>query len=119
MTTLYHYTDAGHADLIVQTDLVVPGKDIGLHSPLAWFTDLDVPHREALGLTSHILPYDRTERRFRVTDGEWVKPWVELRKLMPRKYVAMLEGAPGALLMHWWVAARPVPVVPDSREVEG
>lgn len=116
MTTLFHYTDAGHAEQIESTGFVVPGKEIGLHSPLSWFTDLDHPHRDALGLTSHILPYDRTGRRFRVVDGEWVKPWHTIRKLMPVKYVVNIEAAPGAMLMHWWVAARPVPVVADYLE---
>lgn len=116
MSTLYHYTDAGHAAQIESSGFVVPGKDIGLHSPLSWFTDLDHPHRDALGLTSNILPYDRTTHRFRVEDAEWVKPWHSIRQLMPDRYVARLESAPGELLMHWWVAARAVPVVPDYLE---
>lgn len=116
MSTLYHYTNAESAEKITAAGFVVPGKDIGLHAPLSWFTDLDVPHKNALSLTSNILPYDRTTHRFRVTDDEWVKPWVGIRKLMPAKYVRHIESTPGVLIVHWWVAARPVPVVLDQRE---
>lgn len=118
MTVLYHYTDPGHADSIVADGLVRPGNEVGLTLPLSWFTDMADPDRDALGLTSQILPYDRTARRFRVTDDEHVKPWHQIRKLLPARYVSQLEAAPGVLLMHWWVAAIPIPVVPDPREGE-
>ncbi len=78
---------------------------------LAWFTDLDVPHREALGLTSLILSCDRTEHRFKVTQAVDVRWWPRFaRELGPREREP-LESAAGAMPGHWYVADVSVPVV--------
>ncbi|MFC0673511.1 hypothetical protein [Brachybacterium hainanense] len=116
--TLYHYTHPEAAEKIAASGLVLPGRDVGMISPLSWFTDMEIPDRNALGLTMHFLTIDRTARRFRVVDDTWVKPWRDLRRKFPPRYLDQLEASPGALLMHWWVAARPIPVVPDPRPEE-
>ena len=47
---------------------------LGLPS-LVWLTDMEVPDREALGLTSHSLECDRTAYRLRVVETGPVEPW--------------------------------------------
>lgn len=80
----------------------------------AWFTDLDVPIRDALGLTSTILACDRTRCRFRVTDASTVTPWVQAaaRRTPWGQY---LEQTDGARPMHWYVSTEPVPVIEAPR----
>ena len=120
--SLYHFTcDHGYAD-IIRDGHVKPLFDIlggmegdGPAAPpsgsFAWFTDLDTPNRDALGLTSRILSCDRTAYRFEVTDETQVARWLDMRRLLPALWP--LELAPGAMPAHWWIASEPVPVVPS------
>lgn len=104
MTVLYHYTCHDHGEIgIRESGLIKPGRD-----GLVWMTDLDVPVREALGLTSYSLRCDRTAVRFEVTDNGYTQPWVRARRGLDPRFVADLEAAPGIMLMHWWVSGRPV-----------
>lgn len=113
--TLWHYTCDCSADLIEADGLVKPISMLvadTLSVPwahLAWFTDLDVPFVDALGLTRKSIDCDRTEYRFRVTDESNVTRWAKLRRRLP--YAFALESAEGAMPMHWWVSELPVPVV--------
>lgn len=73
-----------------------------------WLTDLDVPVRGALGLTSNLLACDRTECRYVVDDpDDTVLAWTELRRSAPRDWVEALEAAPGVMPRHWWLATGP------------
>jgi hypothetical protein len=103
MTALYHYTCSHRLPGILKAGLVKPNPVTGW----AWFTDLDVPVRDALGLTSDMLGCDRTEHRLTVLDGGPV-PYVSIRRQLPRLMREGLESSPGALLMHWWVSPQPV-----------
>ena len=67
-----------------------------------WLTDLDVPFRDALGLTSNILDCDRTEFQLRLSDPSHAKPWTEVRRDYPELW--NLERAYGAQPMHWYVS---------------
>lgn len=107
--TLWHFTcDDGHKQI---TDTLRPNRGI------VWLTDLNMPIRDALGLTSHMLGCDRAAHRYRVTDDSACVKWVDsrLRHLIgpAREHTLELESAPGARPMHWWVAEVPVPVVYD------
>jgi hypothetical protein len=107
---LYHYTCGHFAPGIVETGLVLPSPI----TKMSWFTDLDTPIPEVLGLTSHLLPCDRTAFRFRLlaphdTNGE-VVPYHEIRHFLDPITREGLETAPGALLMHWWTSELPVGV---------
>lgn len=112
--SLYHFTcDHGHRKI---DGFVIPAtfldqRLIGTPGEYAWFTDLGIPIREALGLTSTILDCDRTAHRYRVVDDSAVAPWVEARRTYT--WGADLERAPGARPMHWFVATEPVAVVYD------
>jgi len=112
--SLWHYTcDHGHERI---DGLVVPGaslttRQIDGPGVLAWFTDLDAPIRDALGLTSQILACDRTAHRYRVTDAREVVPWVQVRRLW--SWASEIEQAPRVMPRHWYVAAVSVPVVYD------
>lgn len=97
---LYHFTcDHGRAGL----------EDRGVLRPwshgLVWLTDLDVPLREPLGLTSNMLSCDRTKHRYRVTDDSHCHWWIG----HPRRDRSI--EIDGTRPMHWWVSEEPVPVV--------
>ena len=117
--TLYHYTCSHAAPGIIERGRVLPLSDLysGAGVPpwglFAWFTDLDTPHREGLGLTSSLLACDRTAHRFEVTDTTEVERWVNVHWYYP--WGSELESAPGAMPMHWWVATEPVPVKAATR----
>lgn len=126
---LYHYTDDKGHELIGDDGEIVPlglllDKKQARYLPmwgremlaLVWLTDLDVPHKEALGLTSYTLDADRTAHRYRVTGGRSV-PWLSIRRLFDPRMVNHLESATGALPAHWYVAVAPVPVVYAPRLV--
>lgn len=108
MTELYHYTCSHALPGIMKDRVVWPNPVTGW----AWFTDLEVPVREGLGLTSDVLDCDRTEHRFKVLGGGPV-PYVSIRRTLPPLMREGLESSPGALLMHWWVSPEPVRVVPS------
>jgi len=113
--TLYHYTcDHGRRG-IGGRGVLRPHLQPWLEGPYVWLTDLEVPMREALGLTSHALRCDRTVHRYRVTDETHARRWMLVRQTLLQPAVHALETAPGAMPMHWWVSAEPVPVVLDPR----
>jgi hypothetical protein len=109
---LWHYTcDHGHAaieDVVVPACWQRPDLD-GTPGTYAWFTDLAEPIRDALGLTSNMLDCDRTAHRYRVLDASPIVPWVRVRRSWP-SWVDLLESAPGARPMHWFVSPGPVDV---------
>jgi hypothetical protein len=122
---LYHYTCDHGQRALLKTGLVLPLRQ---HSPdaaaqlrpewqcmagLAWFTDLDWPFREALGLTSLITPCDRTRYRWQVVNQAGVQAWLisEHRQRWPQ--LRRLEREPNVLPRHWFVASGPVAVVFD------
>lgn len=110
--TLYHYTCGHRAPMIRQDQHIRPGNDLGTlkvpWSAFGWFTDMAVPVRDALGLTSYCLDCDRTEYRFTVL-GEPAElvPWVSVRREYD-DWGRLLESAPGARPRHWWVSPLPV-----------
>lgn len=120
--TLYHYTCTDHgAPGIERTGLVYPGAHLQQQHPspstraaaFAWLTDLDTPERAPLGLTSKYLTCDRTERRYTIHPADvatHVLPWMDVRNELPWQLVQALEGAPGAMPRHWFVANQPVRV---------
>lgn len=118
--SLYHYTcDHGRQALGDQGDVLsrfdqarhrgsrLPMDQLALHS---WFTDLDRPLEQPLGLTSQILDCDRTAHRYEVTDPADVHRYIDIRRTLGHPLCAALESAPGAMPMHWYVAVSPVPV---------
>lgn len=113
---LFHYTcrDHGFAGIgtsgfVIPPALRHPDRDV---DPLAWFTDLTRPNRDALGLTMHTTTCDRTTYRYRVTDTAQISRWTDVRRSHP--LAALLEGVPGARPAHWFVAVDSVPVVLDQ-----
>lgn len=108
MSVLYHYTcDHGHEAI---TDTLRPN---GWPLQVVWLTDLDLPMRDALGLTSHSLSCDRTAHRYRVTDANTAAPWSTYRRTIDPLVAHALESTPGVKPMHWWVSVAPVPVAYD------
>jgi hypothetical protein len=102
---LFHYTCAHGRQRIGRRGYLLPGLDGFL-----WMTDLDVPVREALGLTSKLLDCDRTQFRYAasVDEGGGVIPYLDYRHLLDPVRREGIEAAPGVLIRHWFVAARPV-----------
>ncbi|WP_350351904.1 hypothetical protein ABS642_00895 [Microbacterium sp. A8/3-1] len=77
-----------------------------------WLTDLEVPNRDGLGLTSRILSCDRTSHRFEVTRPHGVLHWNDAkREHFPRAQIEALEATPGAMPMHWYVSGLPQEVI--------
>lgn len=106
MKTLYHYTCA-HSINGIRADSYLRGNRHPLlpdSGQLVWMTDLDVPDVLALGLTSYSLACDRTEYRV-VADADAAVRWPVFARRMSSGMRAPLERCPGALPMHWWVAA--------------
>jgi hypothetical protein len=101
---LYHYSCRHGADAIHRDGgLLRPHQHPWLPEPLLWLTDLDVPHREGLGLTSITLHCDRTEFRFAVdtTTAIW---WPQYAHRINRSVRAQFDAAAGAMPAHWWVS---------------
>lgn len=109
--TLWHYTCThGHAGISHDQGLLRPGRllvDDPDAGTFVWLTDLDAPAAEPLGLTRDLAPCDRTEHRWRVQAPQALR-WVKLRRWLPAPYVQALEGARGAMPMHWWVSLDPI-----------
>lgn len=110
---LYHYTCAHSAPGIAKDRWLRPNPHPLMPGagPLVHLTDLDQPNRHGLGLTSRILRCDRTQFRVTVVTADAVH-WPVFARTIPRSVREELEGVPGALPMHWWVACgMPVPVL--------
>lgn len=119
--TLYHYTCSCSEAEIRRTGLLLPGRALGADPAeiprewawqldVIWLTDLDIPHRVALGLTMEIIACDRTEYRCVVGDAPAVVPWHRFaRRLSSRQRTGLETGC--RLPMHWWVSTEPVPVL--------
>jgi hypothetical protein len=103
LTELYHYTCHERHMLIGDEGWLKPSPT----TLLLWATDLDVPMREALGLTSQVLECDRGEYRYKIVDTEKFVPWMAVRKNFRPEFVETLEHVDGVMPRHWWVAARP------------
>jgi hypothetical protein len=111
---LYHYTCDHRVAAIRDSRWLMPHKQVQFpHKPLLiWLTDMEVPDRFGLGLTSYSLGCDRTH--FRVTasaiDHE-VTHWPAYARGLAGAARRVVEAADGVLPMHWWVAEVPLPVV--------
>lgn len=101
--TLWHYTCDHGLLKIGARGWLKPGADSWL-----WLTDLDVPHRDALGLSSVLIECDRTAHRYRVEPGHDAHPFVRMQHAFdPVRWQALLD-VPGGLVRHWYVSAVPV-----------
>lgn len=111
MTELIHLTCRHGAARVTLAGAVIPQPQVVLgQMKLAWFTHVPNARQEALGLTSHTLKCNRTERRFRVLEPEKVFRWNDIRAVLPRDGVLMLESARGTRPEWWWVSQEPVAV---------
>ncbi|GJF06709.1 hypothetical protein [Pseudonocardia sp. D17] len=116
MIDLWHYTCGDHgAPGIAATRCLLPNRHPWLPYPLVWLTDLDVPMRGPLGLTSNTLGCDRTQYRVRVA-GDGAVPWSRYRRVIGRHLAYPFESTPGAMPRHWWVSTQRVPILSDPEE---
>lgn len=103
---LYHYTcDHGMKGIRRYNGVIRPNPSFV--PSLVWLTDLDVPDRLALGLTSVILDCDRTQHQFRVDGSQpGIEPWTSWCRETgrTRQFRERFEGTPGARPGHWWVS---------------
>jgi len=109
MSWLYHYTCDHGMTGIQQSDMWLKPNPAALWR-LVWLTDLDVPDRDALGLTSHLLDCDRTRHRLRIkkdTAISWWPHWCRAEGIT-RAQRDGLELAPGARPRHWYVTPWPI-----------
>lgn len=124
--TFYHYTcDHGRvalgttgtvrtvADWAPDTAAKMPPKHAWM-TKVSWFTDLDIPDRRGLGLTSTRLECDRMAWRYTATDPTHLQPWLAVaRRHAPRRDAADLRNGKGRRPAHWFVSTLPVPVELD------
>lgn len=117
--SLYHYT-CRHSLAKMKPD---PYGYVTLQplSPggLLWLTDLDVPIRDALGLTNYIIDCDRAEYKLELLDLTTVQRWVDVRRQHSDLWT--LERSPGAMPMHWFVSTSPerAKLVPSRSDYRG
>lgn len=123
--TLYHYTCAHGRAALGKSGTVLPIREWNRRAArrvrpdrraiteISWFTDLDGPGAEALGLTRHASTCDRTAFRYRVRDEDagLVVPWVGCA--WRQGWMLLLERADGALPRHWFVSPVGVRVTLD------
>jgi len=98
---LWHYTCWHSRRQIGRSGVLHPGLD-----GLLWATDLPVPDRAGLGLTSHLLGCDRAEYRYRIdTPDRFARVDVFYLTASPyhRVWLEILANAPDARPQHWWV----------------
>ena len=124
LPTLYHYTCDHGRDGIDACGYVKPGcylsdqpSKMPWPSRFAWFTDLSVPIKGALGLTSNFTTCDRTAHRYRVLAADDIEQWTDRRRALAPEQRDWLELAPGARPRHWYVTTSRVAVEYDPLEV--
>jgi hypothetical protein len=110
---LFHFTCDHGAEGIRESGVIqIHRAPFELAPAVLWLTDLEVPNRNGLGLTSKILSCDRTAHRFEVKNPRAVFHWNEAKRLyFPREQVEALESTPGAMPMHWYVSGIPQEVI--------
>ena len=109
MRDLYHYC-CGHSLTSIRLDgWLQPHPHHLLCESVVWLTDLEQPHRDALGLTSHTLRCDRTEYRLTVHTGDAVW-WPTYARRLDMGVRRQFEFTFGAMPAHWWVSTRPLKV---------
>jgi hypothetical protein len=114
---LYHYCCSHSLKGIRRDGFLKPHRQVALGDvELVWLTDLEVPDRLALGLTSRRLHCDRTKHRVEV-DAEAIH-WPRYARQLPLELRRPLELATGARPMHWYVSEHSVPVAPGPEEQE-
>jgi hypothetical protein len=106
---LYHYTCGSHGRTGIEaTQVVRPWPQPLLRTSLCWFTDLELPIRYALGLTSHTLCCNRTEFRVSVdTKGTPIMPWWHWCHNTVDPVIRDIYEDTG-MPMHWWVSEQPI-----------
>lgn len=112
--TFYHYACSHAVDGIRADGMVVPQNHAAMPH-VSWFTDLEPPIKEALGLTNEFTACNKTEYKFAVV--EEAEPLISFwphfartRRIHP-EFRQALESAPGAMPAHWFVSTHPVRVV--------
>lgn len=109
---LYHYTCQHIAEYINRDGFLKANEHPWLPEagPIVWLTDMRHPQVAALGLTSRFISCDRTAVRYIVEcDAE---PWREFadRVGIAAEAREVLESR--SKPHRWFVATKPVPVVP-------
>lgn len=115
MSALYHYTCYhGNAAIAEDGGIIKPGPD-----GMVWLTDLRVPIRDALGLTSVYITCDRIAFRWAIDPipetVEWWPRWLRHATPAWRKWGRLIEMAPGVRPAHWYVSTIPVEGVQHER----
>jgi hypothetical protein len=110
----FHYACNHAVDAIRRDGMVIP-QDRAALPGISWFTDLEPPIKEALGLTNEFTACNKTEYKFTVlpADEPLITFWphfARLRRIHPH-YRQTLESAPGAMPAHWFVSPHAVRVV--------
>lgn len=119
-TALYHFTCAHSAPRIQRSGELRPHQHPLLGTSLVWLTDLAVPDRHALGLTSNWITCDRTAVRISVPAHAgglvpWRK-WAYWHRVPPPLLDALEDGA---RYDRWWVCDVPLRVTAITTSTYG
>ena len=104
---LWHFTCShGHIG-IDRLGVLTPNRHplMPALGPIVWLTSNSSPERNAVGLTSEMLPCDRMEYRYRVLDPSHAVPWSTVRGRVRPDVLEDLERF--AVPSSWWITTRP------------
>ncbi|WP_027944055.1 hypothetical protein [Amycolatopsis taiwanensis] len=106
-SAFYHFTCNHGARGIHGSGELWPNRHPLLGASLIWLTDIPVPDRWGLGLTSNWISCDRTAVRVSVQPVGGIVCWRAwaLWHQVPRALIETLED--GARPDHWWVCENP------------
>lgn len=107
---LYHYTCSHGRDAIGEMGVLIPNRHPFLKRSFVWLTDMEVPDRDALGLTSTILSCDRLEYSYEVIE-ESIKQCMPFSRFKKLSNTVVEDLARYAQPSHWWVSTRPITAV--------
>ncbi|MGW5741549.1 hypothetical protein [Amycolatopsis sp. NPDC003861] len=104
----YHYTCEHRARGIEQSGVLRLNRHPLLGARLVWLTDLAMPDRWALGLTSNWITCDRTLIRVSVQSTATIVSWRgwALVHKVPRALIDVLEE--NTRPERWWVSEAPL-----------
>jgi hypothetical protein len=109
---LYHFTCIHRALMIGRRGTLQPYRQPVLGGrAVVWATDMPEPDADALGLTSTILPCDRTEVRYLIREPDAFTPWFQWWPSNVHPTAASALTYPPKRPARWWVAVEPVRAV--------
>lgn len=110
MSRMFHFTCDHGFEGIKQLGYVAPNWHPLLGMKVAWFTDLETPNAETVGLTSNLLNCDRLAHSVEV-DPSRVRRWLGSGEQASTPPLIQADLHRGSDPSHWWISRIQVPVL--------